>query len=163
MNFFGRMKKYKNVLDEMQEQKLLKIEHTTCRIAFVCLAASLYIQMALGKNDFVYVGGELTVLSIMSIYMLTGCIKNGIWDRMLKPNFKTNLILSLATGLLAGGFWAVTSYRNYHVLAGSILTFSIMFISVSVITLLLLTLAASLCQKRKKQLDALADTEENQQ
>lgn len=147
------MKKNKNNLDEMQEQKLLHIEHTGYWIGFWGLLAAVYIQIAMGNGGFQRLGGEIIVLGIMSVYLLAGCLKNGIWDRSLKPNLKTNLTVSLITGLAAGGFWGVLSYRNYHALAGSIATFVIIFIFGGGSALALLSLFTAIYKKRAKKLE----------
>ena len=40
------MKRMKNKLDEMQEQKLLHIEHNGCWFAFWALIVAMFVQMA---------------------------------------------------------------------------------------------------------------------
>lgn len=153
----------KNNLDEMQEQKLLKIEHRGYRIAFWGIAAAIYVQIAIGHDDFMYIGGESIVLLLMSFYGLVDCIRNGIWDRKLQPTLKTNLCVSLVSGLLIGGFWFGVSYHNYHALAGSLATFAIMFLSVSGLVLAALTVTAAIYKRKKRQLEQQADTEENEE
>ncbi len=150
----------KNNLDEMQEQTLLKIEHRGFLLAFWGLLAAIYIQYAMGRNSFEYVGGETIILLIMSAYMLVASIKNGIWDRKLRPNLKTNLAVSLVTGLLLGGFWFAVSYHNYHSLMGSLATFAMIFIFVTTMVLALLSLTAAIYKRRKQTLDMQADEEE---
>ena len=153
----------KNNLDEMQEQKLLKIEHRGFWIAFWGIVAAVYVQIAIGHNDFTYIGGEATVLLLSSLYVLVDCIRNGIWDRKLKPTLKTNLCVSLVSGLLLGGFWFAVSYHNYHALAGSLAMFAVMFLSVSVLVLAFLSVTSAIYKRKKRQLDQQADTEENEE
>lgn len=157
------MKKNKNKLDEMQEQKLLKIEHRCYAIAFWGLLIAIYFQIAIGNSSIENIGGESIVLAIMSIYMLVGCIKNGIWDRTFKPTMKTNIIISLVAGLLYGGFWFIVSYHNYHALVGSIATFVIMFIFISVTVFALLSFTMALYKRKKEKLDKKADEEESEE
>lgn len=156
------MKKKTN-LDEMQEQKLLKIEHTGFWIGFWGLAITIYIQLAMGHGDFMQIGGESLILMAMALYVLVQCIRNGIWDRKLKPNLKTNLIVSLITGLAVGVFWFAVSYHNYHALAGSFATFIVMFISVSILALVMLSITSAIYKRRRHQLDNKADLEENEE
>lgn len=159
------MKKHKNNLDEMQEQKLLHIEHNVCWLCFWGLLASIYIQIAMGNSDIRSIGGESLILLISGGYILFACLKNGIWDRNLKPNRKTNLWLSPLSGLAFGGFWGVLSYVRYHALAGSVAIFVMMFLSVSVLPMLGLTVTSSICKRckrRKNQLDAKGDEEKNE-
>lgn len=154
------MKKSKTMLDEMQEQKLLKIEHRGCWIGFVGLVAAIYVQTAMGYNGFEQIGGEAIVLLVMAVYILGDSIRNGIWDRKLKPNLKTNLGLSLTTGAAVGVFWFVVSYVRYHSLSGSLATFIMMFFFTAVMTLAVLTLSAGIFKHRKQKLDRRADEEE---
>ena len=156
------MKKMKSNLDEMQEQKLLKIEHRGCWLAFWGLFIAIYAQIAMGNSGFEAIGGESIVMLILGAYMLIACIRNGIWDRTLKPNRKTNLTLSLITGLAVGGFWFITSYLNYHKFLGSVATFAIMFISVSLLAFACLSLSSAIYKRKKQHLDEQADKEENE-
>ena len=154
------MKKNKNNLDEMQEQKLLNFEKNGFWIAFWGLFLGIYIQLAMGNGSIEYIGCEAVVLLIISIYLLVNTIRNGIWDRKLKPNLKTNIIISLVAGLAFGVFWFVVSYSNYHALAGSIATFVLMFISVSVTVFAMLSLLVAAYNREKKKLDEQADEDE---
>ena len=93
----------KNNLDEMQEQELLKIEHNGCWLAFWGLLAAMALQMVMrvpGRQML----GEWIVFMALSLYIVIACLRKGIWDRHLKANRKTNLIVSLlaavATGIL---------------------------------------------------------------
>src|SRR3712207_7310302 len=65
---FGRMiMMKKNKLDEMQEQKLLKIEHNGMWIAFWGLLAAILFQTIFEKGNFT---GEWIVFMVMSLYTL---------------------------------------------------------------------------------------------
>ena len=93
----------KSNLDEMQEQALLKIEHNGCWLAFWGLLAAMALQMVMrvpGRQML----GEWIVFMALSLYIVIACLRKGIWDRYLKANWKTNLIVSLlaavATGIL---------------------------------------------------------------
>ena len=95
----------KNNLDEMQEQKLLHIEHNCCWLAFWGLILSITIQGILGCY-LDHILGEVICLFILCIYMVFACLKQGIWDRKLLPNRKDNLLCSL----IASAFIGVFSY-----------------------------------------------------
>lgn len=154
------MKKNKSMLDEMQEQKLLQIEHRGCWLGLFGLGIAIYVQTALGHNSFEAIGGESVVMLVMAIYILADCIRNGIWDRKLKPNLKTNLVLSLITGLAVGAFWFVVSYYRYHALIGSLATFACMFFCSTVLVLATLTATSAIYNRKKKKLDQQAEDEE---
>ena len=84
----------KSNLDEMQEQALLKIEHNGCWLAFWGLLAAMALQMVMrvpGRQML----GEWIVFMALSLYIVIACLRKGIWDRHLKANWKTNLIVSL--------------------------------------------------------------------
>lgn len=151
------MKKRESNLDEMQELKLLQIEHTGFWMLFWGLAAVIYIQSAMGHNDFRTIGPEALLLIGISIYELVRCIQNGIWDRKLKPDGKTNLMVSLAAGVAVGLFWGIKSYVSYHKLAGSLATFLFMSLLMTGMVLVLLLLSSDLYKKRKQQMDEAED------
>lgn len=118
-----KIRKMKSNLDERQELKLLKIEHNGCWIAFWGLLIVMAIQMIVGNDSIKNLAGEGAVLMSLAFYLLVACIRNGIWDRRLKPNFKTNVIVSSIAAVLTGIIWFSVSYRNYHKLIGSIARF----------------------------------------
>lgn len=149
--------KKKNNLDEMQEQKLLKIEHTCCWIAFWGLVASILIQILCNHGQIQYMAGELAVLFVLGSYMSAACIKNGIWDRVLKPTWKTNLTLSLVTGTVMGLVWFINSYYRYHKLLGSLATFAFMFGFTSLLCYAALSVYTQLYKKRRAELEAEND------
>ena len=88
------MKKTKSNLDELQELKLLKIEHNGCWLAFWGLLAVILTQIAIGNDSKQDLSGEWIVFMCLALYLTVGCIRNGIWDRKLKPNFKNNIMAS---------------------------------------------------------------------
>ena len=151
------MKKRNNNLDEMQELKLLHIEHTAFWICFWGLLAVIYIQTALGHDDIGSIIGECVILLAVSAYFLISCIKNGIWDRRLKPNAKTNAAISILAGLVVGGFWFAVTYFRYHALLGSVAAFIFMAALTGVLVLSLLTVFSALYKKKRHQLDDQED------
>ena len=65
------MKKIKNRLDEMQEQRMLKIEHNGCWLAFWGLLVMLLIQeFVYGAGNWRYMAGEWIVFMCLALYML---------------------------------------------------------------------------------------------
>ncbi|MFV0518047.1 MAG: DUF6773 family protein [Aminipila sp.] len=152
------MKKKKSNLDEMQEQKLLKIEHNAAWLAFWGLAAVILAQIViLGQNIFKEIAGELLVLGVVSLYIIYGCLKNEIWDRKLNPTPKTNIIVSSLSGFVCGAVYFISSYINYHKLLGSLATGVFMFISVFTLTFIALTVCCSLYKKRIRTLEESND------
>lgn len=154
------MNKRKNKLDEMQEQKLLKIERNGMWFAFWGLFLAILIQLAMDK-EFVFrnILGEFIVFICLDIYILIACIKNGIWDRKLEPNIKNNIIISLLSGVGCGGFFFVSSYLKYQKLLGSIATGIFMLSIIFILTFTALTLFAGIYKKRVKKIESDCDND----
>ena len=93
----------KSNLDEMQEQALLKIEHNGCWLAFWGLLAAMALQMVM-RVPCRQMLGEWIVFMALSLYIVIACLRKGIWDRHLKANWKTNLIVSLLAAVATGIF-----------------------------------------------------------
>lgn len=105
--------KKKNILDEMQENKLLKIEGMGFWLAFAGLLAIIIIQV-LVHPDLRQITGELVVLFAMSIYLIVLCLKNGLWSRTPAPTVKGNAISSTAASLAFGVILIVRSQLILH-------------------------------------------------
>lgn len=154
------MNKKKNNLDEMQEQKLLKIEHYGFWLAFWGLAAAIILQAIMAKdvrNISTELAGESLVFLLISIYTLVACLVNGIWDRRMKPNSKTNFLLSLLTATISGIVFFVSSFYKYGKLVGAIATGIFMFIEIFVLCFAALTFFVYIYKKRVKKLEAEVD------
>ena len=141
----------KNNLDEMQEQELLKIEHNGCWLAFWGLLAVMVIQMVMGVPGAQMLG-EWIVFMVLALYIVIACLRKGIWDRRLKANRKTNLIISLLAGTAAGILITVSNPYlseplDYVLVAGISggFTFVLCFIALS--------LSTKLYKKRREKLD----------
>ena len=143
-----KIRKMKSNLDERQELKLLKIEHNGCWIAFWGLLIVMAIQMIVGNDSIKNLAGEWAVFMSLAFYL-----RNGIWDRRLKPNFKTNVIVSSIAAVLTGIIWFSVSYRNYHKLIGSIATGIIMFVQVEILCLLALMISSKIYKRRVQKLE----------
>ncbi len=154
------MKTKKNYLDEMQEQKALHIEQRSYQIMFAGLSAAVVIQSAMGASLREMLP-ETIILLAVSIYSLIAFIKNGIWDRRFKPNNKTNAVLSVVTGLVMGGVWGVVNYIRYDSLYNALLTFVMMFLSISLVCYATFWLACTAYKRRSKQLDDRLESSED--
>lgn len=143
------MKKMKNKLDEMQEQKLLQIEHNGFWLAFWGIIISIIVQMFIfGQSNWQSIIGELALLFLISIYTLVACIKNGIWDRNLSPTPKTNIVISIISGAVVGILYFGISYKNYHRFWSSIAIGIICFTGTFLLTFLALSVCSKLYKKR---------------
>ena len=107
------MKTRKNNLDERQEQIMLKIEHNGCWLAFWGLLTVFLLESLFLGFEFKTVIGEWIVFMVLALYMSIACMKNGIWDRRLKPNFLTNLAVSLIAGVVVGVVMSAGVFSRY--------------------------------------------------
>jgi len=82
------------------------------------------------------------------------CLKNGLWDRRLRPNAKTNLIASLIAGAVCGIFLFTTSYVRYHKLQGSLFGGLITCAAVTALCFAALMLSARIVKKKEAALEA---------
>lgn len=153
------MKRTKNLLDERQEQQLLRIEHFGCWIAFWGLFALLMVETALGLPQR-ELAGETLVFMGLALYLVVACLRHGIWDRHLKPTRTTNALLSLASGGGVGVFYFFLSYHNYGDLVTALITAVSMFLSIFVTCFLALWVTSALCLRKQRKLDSASDADE---
>lgn len=109
------MKKGKNRLDEMQEQKMLRVEHNGYWIGYIGLAAAILIQILYyGPGCSEQVIGEFIVFMCLSAQTLFGCMKYGIWDRKLAPTWRVAVCASLVAGVVGLVFNVLLLYDREH-------------------------------------------------
>lgn len=142
----------KNNLDEMQEQKLLKIEHNSAWLAFWGLLAAIVIQVCLGANLY-QILAEWLVFMILAIYLLVGCLKAGIWDRKLKPTLKSNIVVSICAALITGLIFGISNYINYKDLTVSLFTLGIITFAVLILCFAALEISRLIYKKRTSTLE----------
>lgn len=147
-----------NNLDERQEQALLNIEKNGCWIAYFALLLSLFVQMAIfGATNFKAIVGEWIIFMLLSLYLVIACIRKGIWDRRLKPNRKTNFIVSVVSAVIASVLFGIVNYFNYKSLTGAVATFAIVLIGAFVLIFIALTISSNIFKKRQAKLEAEYD------
>lgn len=144
----------KNNLDEMQEQKLLRLESRGFWLIWWALLAAMAVQLLVyGVEAYHLLLGEWAVFMLSSVYMTAACIKQGLWDRKLKPNFRTNLLISLVAAVVTGGFMGVYSYRSFGAAEAACWTVALVGGCTFVLCLLALSLSAAAYKKRRQKLD----------
>lgn len=152
------MKTLNNNLDERQEQALLNIEKNGCWIAYFALLLSLFVQMAIfGVTNFKAIAGEWIIFMLLSLYLVIACFRKGIWDRRLKPNRKTNFIVSVVSAVIASVLFGIVNYLNYKSLTGAVATFAIVLISAFVLIFITLSISSNIFKKREAKLEAEYD------
>ena len=151
----------KNNLDEMQEQKLLKLESRGFWLTWWGLLAAMAVQLLVyGVEAFHLLLGEWAVFMLSSVYVTAACIKQGLWDRKLKPNFRTNLLISLLAAVVTGGFMGAYSYRSFGAAEAAWWTVAMVGGCTFALCLLALSLSAAAYKKRRQQLDDGEEGEE---
>lgn len=151
----------KNNLDEMQEQKLLKLESRGFWLIWWGLLAAMAVQLLVyGVEAYHLLLGEWVVFMLSSVYVTVACVKQGLWDRTLKPNFKTNLLMSLLAGVVFGGFMGAYSYRSFGAVEAAFWTVALVGGCTFVLCLLALSLSTAAYKKRRQKLDEGEGSEE---
>lgn len=85
-------------LDEMQKQTLLKIESRGFWVLWVLLLAALIIESLLGFAPR-EMAAEFFIFMLGCAYSVLSDLRAGIWDRHLKANTKTNVVVSVVGGV----------------------------------------------------------------
>lgn len=148
------MAKNKNNLDERQEQTLLRIEHNGFWIAFWGLEAAVVVERVFFDFDFRSLAGEMAVFVMLALYLGAGCIRQGIWDRRLKPDLSSNIVVSLTGGLAAGIVGFVYTVRRFpDKILGSIASGIVYAIIAFIVCFAGLQFSAKLFKKRQSRLE----------
>lgn len=151
----------KNQLDEMQEQKLLKIERNMAWLAFWGLLIAMAVQMFAYGADIKSVLGEWLLFMTLCVYMVTDCLRNGIWDRKLKPEPKTNFLCSLAGAVVTAAVVGVMVYRTTGSLKAVLLVAAIVFAVMLALCYAALAWAVKVYKKRLETMDNACDETES--
>jgi len=147
-------KEVKNNLDEMQEQKLLQIEHNCCWFCFWGLLVAMIVELiVLGPENWKALAAEWIIFMCMCLYLSIACMKQGIWDRRLKATPLTNLLMSLGAAFIIGVCFFVVSYKNWGYLSGAIATAVFCFVITFVLCFIALTIAAHIYQVKSRKLE----------
>ncbi len=151
-------KKVKNNLDERQEAALLKTESKGFWLVYWLLLAAILIQTVLYTterfSDIPPMAGEWIVFMVMCIYAVRRCMKDNVWDRRLKPDFKTNLLLSLGAGVVVGILSACIFLINRVFDVPAILIAAgVGFVLTAAMCLIALSMFAAAYKKKRAQLE----------
>lgn len=133
-----------NILDEMQEQKLCKLESRGFWMLWWGLLAAILIQKFCGAS-ISQITGEWVLFMLACLYGLVGCLRNGIWDRHIKPTLGANILGSFIAAAVV--FLFVLVQNNYWpgALFGAVFTF--------LLCLAVLQLTVLFYRKRREQLE----------
>lgn len=149
----------KSNLDEMQEQKLLKIEHNGYWFCFTGLLVAIAVQTIL-NDDWKAVAGEWIVFMLANLYVMIGCMRAGIWDRRLRSDTRINLVVSLVAGLITAAVWFFVFQRRAGDTKLSLGGAAFTFVLTAVLCFIATQLSASAVRKRQAKLNAEPEEEE---
>lgn len=154
------MKMKQNILDEMQERKLTKIEGTGFWLVFWGLLTAIIIQVLI-HPDLKQIAGELAIFFAMSIYLVILCLKNGLWSKTPAPTTMGNLISSVLAALALGAVMVLRSLISNKGFssgfAGTLLLFAAVVFGGCFATL---EVMRAVYQRRRRRLDGEAGDEE---
>lgn len=146
-------------LDEMQNQKLLKLEEYGFWIVFWALLASIIVQLIAGAG-IKEVIGEIIIFLIGSVYLAITTLKNGLWIRSSAPSRKGNAIVSIIPTAVIGALNVFKMIQNNGISANALLvTVGIMAAAYAGCFAILELFRAS-SQKRRSELDDIEESEE---
>ena len=162
MKLFERLTKSK--LDEMQEQKLARIERNISHMAIFGLLALFLIELFLFGYDWKVIGGEFILLMILCFYEIIASLRAGVWSRNIAPTRRNNVLAALAAGLVVFVFFLFMTVRwwDLYPLAG-VITAAISGVATFMLTYVLLWVSLREYERRQERLDREADEEEKPQ
>ncbi len=153
------MKKHAGNLDEMQNQKLLKLEEYGFWIVFWALLVSILVQLITGAG-LKEVIGEIIVFLIGSVYLAVTTLKNGLWARSSAPSRKGNALVSVIPAAVIGAL------HVFRLIQGNGISANALFITVGIMAAAYLGCFAILegfravSQKRRAELDDIDEGSE---
>ena len=150
----------KSNLDERQEQKLLQIEHNAYWFCYTGLLVAMAVQLIL-EDNWKLVAGEWIVFMLANLYVMVGCMRAGIWDRRLKSDPKTNLVISLVAGLITAAIWFFVIERRSGSAKISLVGAAFTFVITAVLCFIALQISAAAMKKRLARLNAEPEDEED--
>ncbi len=155
------MRANRSELDERQELVLLRIESRAFWIAYALLLAAILIQSALTGFDLKIMAGEWICFMVVCIYVAVECLRNGIWDRHLKPNARTNFLGSLIAGAIFGAIVFLSiRFRLSQSVSTSLAAGAMSGGAVFVLSFAALSMAAARVKKTRQKLDEEPEEEE---
>lgn len=144
-------------IDEMQENKLLKIQERGFWLTFWLLFIAIFVQVLIGTT-LKEIAGEIIVLVIASIYIATVSLKNGLWTRKTRPTTKNSLLTSIVPAIILGAFWAVRSIVMLNkTIADCFVQIIIVMLSAYVVCFVMLELLRRIYKKQREKLDDIEE------
>ena len=145
-----------NTRDEMQDQKMLKMEEYGYWILFWGLALAVVVQLLLG-GSIRQVAGELIVLLAGSAYVLATSLKNGLWTRSAVPTRKRNAVTSIIPAAVIGILNVIKLIQKKDVSTNDILIAAAFTVGTYIVCFIVLEGLRILYEKRRSRLDDVGE------
>ena len=145
-----------NTLDEMQDQKMLKMEEYGCWILFWGLALAVVVQLLLG-GSIRQVAGELIVLLVGGAYVLVTSLKNGLWTRSATPTRKRNAAVSIIPAAIIGVLNVIKLIQKKDIGTNDILIAVAFAVGTYIVCFVVLEVLRVLYEKRRSKLDDVGE------
>ena len=148
-------------LDEMQDQKLMRLEEYGYWIVFWALLASIVIQLMMG-GTIKQVLGEIIVFLIASVYLSVTTLKNGLWTRTSEASRKGNAVISIIPAVIIATINAFKMIQNNQLETNSMLLAAAFAIAAYIGCFVILEVYRTTYNKRRKKLDDIDENEKEQ-
>ena len=145
-----------NTLDEMQDQKMLKMEEYGYWILFWGLALAVVVQLLLG-GSIRQVAGELIVLLVGGAYVLATSLKNGLWTRSVTPTRKRNAAVSIIPAAIIGVLNVIKLIQKKDIGTNDILIAVAFAVGIYIVCFAVLEVLRVLYEKRRSKLDDVGE------
>ena len=149
----------KNQLDEMQERTMLTIESRGFWLMWSLLLVVLLVEGLLGFT-MREMAGTWAVFMISCVYIVTACLRAGLWSRNIKATIGANLVGSLISGTVIGVFTFIKMSAYGAPLSIMLVSAGIAVGITFVLALVVLQLCSAAYKKRHEQLENELDKEE---
>ena len=152
------MKKWKQILDERQEREMYGVYKSAYWVLFFGLLAQILIAALLQLDGLITNLISYVILMAGAVVLTAGSAKRGIWADCFKPSAKTNLLVSICTGVFVFLFWGILNplIRDGDVELSSFDTvfWAVTAVIAFVIALVLLNVLMRVTKKRASKLEA---------
>ena len=145
-----------DILDDMQDQKMLKMEEYGYWILFWGLALAVVIQLLLG-GTIRQVAGELVVLLLGSVFVLANSLKNGLWTRNAVPTRKRNAVTSVIPAVIIGVLNGIKLIQRKNISTNDILIAVAFTVGTYIVCFVVLEVLRILYEKRRSRLDDVGE------
>ncbi len=151
-------KKSGRTLDEMQDQKLLKIEELGFWLSFWVSFAVIAIQ-ALAGAGLKEIAGEIIILFSASIYIAFSTVKRGLWTRNDVPTLKSNAVTSVIPSMASGALNLIRArfILKKEIHGDLIMQIFVIMLAIYAISLAILEVLRFIYQKRHDKLENIDD------